>query len=200
MYKRNTLLFITVFILIAMVLLIFNACYKDYNLKVADYDAVITVRDEQNDYQGYATYFLDTDFINLGDPSDPSEPDNAAKFITEIGIEMANYGWTPVAQGTEDVTLRLGYSQNDYFYYYCDPYWGWYYPYYWCGYPTYAYSGGTVVIQMGDPNNVDGQGNILALWHAGINGILNDNPSSINKRIEDTVAQAYAQSPYLDRN
>ena len=66
--------------------------------------------------------------------------------------------------------------------------------------PVYSYSGGTVIIQMGDANDVDGDGNLHVLWNAGINGILNDTDKDKIDRINDTVAQAYVQSPYLDRN
>ena len=199
MRKRKTTLSIMIVVMIPAVLFIFNSCYKDYGLTTADYDAVITVYDEEEDLQGFTTYYLDEDFIDLNDPDNPSDPDNADTFISAINTEMVNYGWTAVASGTEDVTLNLAYSETAYFYYYCYPSWGWYYPPYWCG-TSYSYTGGTVIIQMGDANDVDGEGNLHALWHAGINGILNDTTINLIQRINDAVAQAYIQSPYLDRN
>ena len=202
MRKRKTILSIMIAVLIPAVLFIFNSCYKDYGLTTADYDAVITVYDEEEDLQGFTTYYLDPTFIDLSDPDNPSpdQPANASTFISAINTEMVNYGWTDAPQGSEDVTLKLAYSETAYFNYYCYPTWGWYYPPYWCGTPVYSYTGGTVIIQMGDANDVDGDGNLHALWHAGINGILNDTTINLIQRINDAVAQAYVQSPYLDRN
>ena len=188
-------------LVIAASLFIFNSCYKDYGLSTADYDAVITMYEEEKDLSPYSTYYLDPTFIDLSDPDNPSpdQPANASTFISAINTEMSNYGWTAVASGTEDVTLKLAYSETDFFYYYCTPYWGWYYYPGWCGY-TYSHSGGTAIIQMGDPNDTDGEGNIIALWNAALNGLTNDSTPNLIQRIENNIAQAYAQSPYLDRN
>jgi len=202
MRKRKTILPIMIAVMIPAVLFIFNSCYKDYGLTTADYDAVITVYDEEKDLQDYTTYNIDPNWTDLNDPDNdnPPKPTNWSTFESAIKNEMTNYGWgDDLYPATGDVTLKLAYSETAYFYSYCYSYWGWYYPPYWCG-TSYAYSGGTVIIQMGDANDVDDDGNLHALWHAGINGILNDTTINLIQRINDAVAQAYVQSPYLDRN
>jgi hypothetical protein len=200
MRKRKKMLPTTLFFMVAISLILFNSCYKDYDLSIASYDTVVTVYDEEDELTGYATYDIDEDWVDLNDPDNTaSPPTNASTFLSAIRAEMANYGWTEVTSGSEDVLIKLAYSETDFFYSYCYPYWGWYYPPYWCGY-SYSHSGGTAHIQLGDPNDPDEEGNIRALWHAGINGILNDTEKGKIDRINDTVAQAYAQSPYLDRN
>ena len=199
MSGRKTIFIVTALILSTSMFLL-NACYKDYGLTISDYDTVITAYDEEIDFTAYATYYLDPEFKDLSDleDPDPEQPDNADTFIDAIEDELAAYGWTAVASGTEDVTIEMAYSTVDIYYYYCYPYYGWYYfPY--CSY-NYSYTGGTAITQMVDPNDVDGEGNPRALWHAGLNGIMNDSSSGLVQRIEDGIAQAFTQSPYLDIN
>ena len=200
MSGRKTIFIVTALILSTSMFLL-NACYKDYGLTISDYDTVITAYDEEIDFTAYATYYLDPEFKDLSDleDPDPEQPDNADTFIDAIEDELAAYGWTEeIVQGTEDVTIEMAYSSVDIYYYYCYPYYGWYYfPY--CSY-SYSYTGGTAIVQMVDPNDVDGEGNPRALWHAGLNGIMNDSSSGLVQRIEDNIAQAFTQSPYLDIN
>ena len=124
--QEKKILPIIIVVMIPAALFIFNSCYKDYGLATADYDTVITMYDEEEDLQGYTTNYLDPTFIDLGDPDNPlpDQPANASTFISAINTEMANYGWTAVVSGSEDVTIKMAYSETDYFNYYCYPYWG----------------------------------------------------------------------------
>jgi hypothetical protein len=200
MGKRTKLICVSTIVTLFASVVLFSGCYKDYGLTISDYDTVITAYDEEIDFTTYATYYLDPEFKDLSDleDPDPEQPDNADTFINTIEDELAAYGWTPAASGSEDVTIELAYSSVDIYYYYCYPYYGWYY-YPYCSY-NYSYSGGTAIVQMVDPNEVDGEGNPRALWHGGLNGILNDSSSGLQQRIEDGIAQAFTQSPYLDIN
>jgi hypothetical protein len=200
MGRRRKLIFAATIVTLLTSAVLFSGCYKDYGLTISDFDTVITAHDQEIDFKAYTTYYLDPTFKDLNDLDNPSpdQPDNAATFISAIDTEMAAYGWTSVGSGSEDVTIELGYTTTDYFYYYCYPYYGWYY-YPYCGY-TYSYSGGTAIIQIVDPNDVDTEGNPRALWQAGLNGALNDSTQSLQQRIEDGIAQAFAQSPYLNIN
>jgi hypothetical protein len=200
MGRRKKLICAAALLTLFASVLVFSSCYKDYGLSISDLDTVITAYDEEIDFTAYSTYYLDEEFQDLDDLDnpDPDQPDNAATFISEINSQMASYGWTPVAEGAEDVTIELAYSTTDFFYYYCYPYYGWYY-YPYCGY-SYAYSGGSAFIQMVDPNDVDTEGNPRALWQAGLNGMLNDTTEGLEQRIRDSIGQAYTQSPYLEIN
>ena len=200
MGRRKKLICVATIVTLFASVVLFSGCYKDYGLTISDYDTVITAYDQEKDFTTYATYYLNPTFSDLNDLDNPSpdQPDNAATFISAINTEMAAYGWTAVASGTEDVTIEMGYTTTDMFYYYCYPYYGWYY-YPYCGY-SYSYSGGTALIQMVDPDDVDTEGNPRALWQAGLNGVLNDSTQGLQQRIEDGISQAYTQSPYLKIN
>ena len=200
MYRRKKLIFICTIMTLTAAVFLLNACYRDYGLTISDYDSVVTSYDQDTDFETYAYYYLDETFRDLNDLDNPSpdQPPNASTFITEINNGMAAYGWTTEPEISADVWIQMAYTETDYFYYYCYPYYGWYY-YPYCGY-SYAYSGGTAVIQIVDPNDVDTEGNPRALWHAGLNGATNDSVQNLQKRIQDGMTQAFAQSPYLDIN
>ena len=200
MRKRKTLVLIMTALALPAVLLIFGSCYRDYNLSTSDYDTVVTSYDPEVDFNSYATFYIDPVFKDLNDLDNPSpdQPANGSTFVNALNSGLTSYGWTAVASGSEDVTIQMGYTETDYFYYYCYPYYGWYY-YPYCGY-QYSYSGGTVITQMVDPNDLDADNNPRTLWSAGLNGVTNDTTVSLQQRIQEGIAQAFSQSPYLDIN
>ena len=107
-----------------------------------------------------------------------------------------------------DVAILVGGAETDYYYYYsgCWPYYYytycWDYPYYGGGYYDYAYSAGSLFIQMVDTNGAaGGDADVPAIWLCGINGIDDNLSESLaQQRIEARIDQAFAQSPYLKTN
>ena len=209
--KKNSAfqLSVVVFMLTGVALL-FSACYKDYGLSTADYDTVITAYDEAADFEdpNYEYYYLDPEIIYMDDPDDSAsnQPDNATTIMNTIIDQMENrYGYLPETIDNAGVEVIVAYSETDYFYYWYDYWywygWGWYYPPYWGGGWTYAYTTGSLYIQMIDLNNPDPDDleKFSVLWFAGINGLLNDTSQGLVERIEDAIAQAFTQSPYLEQ-
>lgn len=209
--KKNSAfqLSVVVFMLTGVAFL-FSACYKDYGLSTADYDVVITSYDEDAVFQGKSVYYLEEEFIDLDDPEDPNpdQPPNKPTILSAIRAELAAYGYVEVVPSDDmesaDVGIRIAYTETDYFYYvwYDCWYWYsycWYYPPGW-SYPQYAYTAGTLFIQMGDLTGlVTPDDDIAAMWFAGINGLLNDTSDGLVERIQDAITQAFVQSPYLEQ-
>jgi hypothetical protein len=130
------------------------------------------------------------------------------------------------ANAKPQLVLTLTAFQTDVYYGYSYPYWGYYwgwyggwywwwkksgplkstegtqyYPYY-PYYPTtgysYAYTTGTLMIDMIDIKNAKPEFDILPVaWTGAINGILSSNKADIQSRIKSNIDQCFTQSPYL---
>jgi len=212
MGKRKKILLIMTIMMIPAAIFIFNSCYTDYGLTIADYDTVFTAYDQDANFQNpsYQTYWLEDEIIYLDDPDNSSsnQPANATLIKNTMDNQMALYGYTKetVDKDNAGVQVVAMYSETDYYYYWYDYWywysWGWYYPPGWGGGYTYAYTAGSLYIQMNDLNNPnpDDPSEYAALWFAAVNGILNDTSGGLTQRIVDTITQAFTQSPYLDRN
>ena len=210
MKKNSAFQLSVVLFMLTGVALLFSACYKDYGLSTADYDVVLTSFDEDAVFHGKSVYYLEEEFIDLDDPDpdneNPEQPDNAQAIIDAIVAELTAYGYTRelVDPTSANVGIRLAYTETDYFYYYNDCwywYWSycWYYPPGWGG-VQYAYTAGTVFIEMGDLENFTVPGDdIPIMWLAGINGLLDDTSLGLVERIQDAITQAFTQSPYLEQ-
>jgi hypothetical protein len=189
------------------VLFALSACYKNYGLTIDEYDTVATIQGDITDYTPFQEYYLEETIADLDDPDNPSpeQPANKATILSSIRSKMTEFGYTEVAQGTtEAAIIQLAYSETSYFYYYYYNYcyygYCWYYPPGWGGY-TYAYTAGSLFIQMGDVRTaVPGVDEIPAIWHAGLNGILDDTSVNLTDRLERGIDQAFDQSPYLNIN
>jgi len=135
-----------------------------------------------------------------------------AAIIKEIEKHMTALGYERVAKdqaGTADAALLVGaISSNNwvaytwypwYPYYPYYPYWGWgiYYPYY----PTTSivnYPTGTLKLDLVSLKDADRQELLVpSIWTATISGLLADGDTTAATRVDSTIDQAFAQSPYL---
>jgi len=191
---------------------------------VSDFDVVITVYDEEADFGAFRTYAMPDSVVHLDFLEERGEGNRVTHsydevILDEVAGNLEDIGYVreefPEDNGADFVVLVSvtstsweiwsSYPWYDYWYWY--PGWG-----YWGGYPGYGYgyppcygcatytefSTGSVLIDMLDVGNADGDLEIMpVIWTAGINGLLEGGSSSITNRIEDNVGQAFAQSPYL---
>jgi len=135
-----------------------------------------------------------------------------ATILKEIEDHLKELGYTHVADGeTPDVVMLVGalssnnwvaytYYPWNYWYGWWPPYYGWggiYYPYYpvtsVVNYPTGSLTMELVSLHDADPDNH----RTPAIWTGYISGLLAQGDQSSATRIDKTIDQAFAQSPYL---
>jgi len=180
------------------------SCYPDEPVSYEDTDLVYTNYTETFDFASKGTYAMPDKIVkitgNLAEGENPEyvqEPYNT-QILNKIESNMTAMGWTKVADPENaDLALFPAVWTNTTVVYWYD-YWCWYY-YYYCGwgwyYPSYTtYTSGTLVmglIASGDeyvePSNV---------WTAAINGLLSGTYDI--SRLNNTIDQAFKQSPYLN--
>jgi hypothetical protein len=132
--------------------------------------------------------------------------------LKDIEAQMTKLGYERVSKedaATADAALLVGaISSNNwvayswypwYPYYPYYPYWGWgiYYPYY----PTTSivnYPTGTLSMELVSLKEADrGQMLTPSIWSGTISGLLADGDTSAATRVDSSINQAFAQSPYL---
>jgi len=132
--------------------------------------------------------------------------------LAEIRRNLEDLGYVavdPSAPETADVALLVGaLSSNNwvayswypwYPYYPWNPYWGWgiYYPYY----PTTSivnYPTGSLLMELVSLKDADReQLRTPSIWTGAISGLLADGETTAATRVNATIDQAFAQSPYL---
>ncbi|NOX19434.1 MAG: DUF4136 domain-containing protein [Chlorobi bacterium] len=204
---------IYLFVLFFGLAIVVNSCYTDYGLTTSDYDVVLTRYDKEADFGSFRTYALpDTVFHIVGDEEDEISRQFDALMLQKVASNMASRGFTridnPDSSNIPDAVVTISVTTTDYtgvsYYppYWGYPGWGWYYPPYYPPYwgTTYSYSTGTIFIDFGDVDNVADSSLVTVEWNATINGLLSSNASSTRARIEDSINQAFTQSPYLKTN
>jgi hypothetical protein len=201
----------------AAILLLLCSCYPSSDFSsVADYDVVLTQYDEQQDFSEYLTFFMEDTVYHYKDPEDTSEDDisrqHDALILSAIkdNLIALNYQFKADADSADpsDLYIVVGVSASDWYsvwypWYPSYPGYGWCGPGCWWVYPgppqvSYAYTTGTIFIDMWDIKNMDEDREIVPVpWVATINGIVNDTSAGVAQRIENSVDQAFKQSPYL---
>lgn len=197
------------------VFVLLDACYPQGAEFVDELDLVITVFDEDYNFDTpNGTYALNDDIPLLGTDPDDMEyvtPATAALILAEIRANMTARGYTevdvdadpdlymPVA-ALEVKTTVVGCGGGGWWGYYP----GWGYPGYGgCYYPVgYSYTTGSIFITLWDKDSRPSGDNDTTPpeWEAGINGLIQGSQSSINTRIKKAIDQAFEQSPYIQSN
>ena len=192
-----------------------NSCYSDYGLATTDFDIVATFYDDRTDFSSYKTYAMpDSVFHIVGE----NERDNISRefdsyILSKVADNMESGGYTrildPEASGDNkpDLVLYVSVTTSTHsgaiYYppYWGYPGWGWYYPPYWGSTAYYSYSTGTILLHLGDTDQLDSDNQIIEpQWSANINGLLENSAASTKSRIGSSIDQAYVQSPYLKTN
>lgn len=196
------------------------SCKPDGAEYVDELDIVYTNYDSNFEFTAKETYALPDkvikitdDFIDLqpGDEPEYLDPVYAAAILSTIKSNMDALGYREVDESVNpDLIILPSVSQTDQIYFYYDWwYWNWYYPGWGAGwgwwYPGYyppqisRVRTGSVLLQMTSPNDQDVSDKIPVIWTGVINGLLEGNANSINKRVNDSINQAFDQSPYLKK-
>jgi len=194
---------------------LFSSCYPDQPDYIDEFDITYTNYSPTFDFKAQNTYALPDSVViitgDLAEGEQPSmvDPQYGDQIISRIRQNMNNRGWTEVAatENPDVVVLPSAIKTlNVDAYYYYGGYWGWYYPYYGYGwyypgyYPTYtSYTTGSLVIQMNVPNDLSPTENIPVVWLSVFNGLLEGAESSIAVRVNNSIDQAFTQSPYLQQ-
>ena len=224
--KFNTL---TIYLILPLGFII-GSCdlYPDSKARVEDLDLVITVYDDQANFQTYNTYaIVDTvrqitdDTVNVSSSNDPIDQEINDLILLSIETNMTALGYQKVDQANQaDLAINVGIIVNEFgitggypiYKYYYPPYWYcsgyyWGYPGYGYGYPyppvyrVQVYKVGTLIIDIIDLGNVNiGDQTIATVWTGTIIGLLESNTQDLKKRIKDGIDQAFEDSPYLIKN
>lgn len=199
--------------LMAGAIMALAGCYPGEIESVQEADLVTTLYDKNANFGTLRTYSMPDSIVHVCDV--PAEDQDCPSELTRryddqilgrIRQNLENMGFTPAANPQQaDVFVVVAANATDLYGY---AYYGWWYGWYYPGYPgwgwyypgyavPYEYTIGTIYIGMIDPAKADTANKRLgAVWLAGLNGLLGEggNPQS---RINTSVDQAFAQSPYL---
>jgi uncharacterized protein DUF4136 len=182
------------------------SCYPGDELNATDTDIIATFHSPDFDFATVTTYAMaDSVAHSNGADNDHQVGPYDAQILTRVAAGLDAMGFTRVPDPNAADVLVTNFSTQtqwvaggcyDYWY------WGWWYPYYGYCYPTYyTYETGTVVTLMfkrpATPPT-PGSPKPSPIWTSAINGLTTGQSSaSITQRINTSVDQAFAQSPYL---
>jgi hypothetical protein len=212
MYIKLKYLSLTGFVVALIIVL--SGCYPKGPEYIQDYGIVVTDYDPDFDFGSKKTYYMPDTIAfetnmegediedklrefeelilnlvenNMSDrnyqriDTTAAQPPDLVIAISALALENTGVGWVPSP---------------------CWSWWCWYYPPYW--YPVgYSYSTGTVLMQMGDPENFlnfeeDIEANVA--WIGALDGLLSSSETSNIQGVTNGINQAFAQSPYIQSN
>ncbi len=181
-----------------LLLVILPSCYTDYGLDTSNYDVVVTLYDNQYNFQTVVKYYY-ADTLVIGNDIDASYK---TAINNNLRANLNNLGWQSAATIAEaDIVISAGVTSTTTLVSsgggcYWD-YWG----YYWC-YPTYgydySYTTGSLFILMNDRRTAVNNANNNPEWVGAINGLADQ--GNVVQRIGTTINKAFSQSPYLKKN
>lgn len=207
-------------IFISALALLAVACHKEPYPQDSDNEYLVyTAPDKDVDFTKFTTFDIPDSLLVIGQGEKPyySQSNNALALIQAYRTNMEKMGfiYTP-SNPDADLGIQLTYmiKTERYVQYYNDPYWWLDYPGYWSPgywgdwygyyYPyrvTYTFSTNALVADMVDLTAEPGSGKQLEIiWSSYIGGPAGPTVSYDVKRMKASVDQAFAQSPYLNRN
>jgi len=198
------------------------ACYPGEIDSAAQTDLVITFHQEGADFQANQTFSMPDSIVDVSVAAGADSTLNHAhdaEILLRIQQELEDMGYTREVDTTvrADVVVLVSaitVENNVYYTYPWYPYWGWWggwgpysspgvgSNYYYPWYPVYTtnFTSGSLFITMIDPDVPPpdtSQGAGIAIWGAVINGMLEGSDPEILARINNSLSQAFLQSPYL---
>lgn len=205
-------------LLISAVIMMAAACHKEpYGNDDGEY-LVYTTPGKDVDFSPFKTYYLADSLLVIGSGDNPqySQSDNAMELIERVRNNMENYGYVYTSDRDDaDLGIQMTFvvKTERFVKYYSNPYWWLDYPGYWlpgfwgnwCGfyypYPiSYTYSTNALMIDMVNLDSPQGKDEKLeVIWSSYIGGPAGYSLSSDIDRIEDSIDQAFVQSPYLKK-
>jgi hypothetical protein len=196
--------------LITAIMLILWGCYPGGPDYAEDMDIVLTKHNDSYDFAAKATYAMPDRIVKItGNVLEGEDPEFIPDLVSEqilsrIDDNMKNLGWNRVdLSENPDVVLTVASWETTTVYYWYDYWywwWGGYYPY-WGYYPPVnytSYTTGTLLMNLIDPNEIEGTGNPVNQWAGAVNGLLT---GSYNvSRVNAAIDKAFKISPYLQTN
>lgn len=206
---------------VAAALLALASCTPGSEITIQESDVVATLYDAKVDFGAIHTFAMPDSIVRLDDPDHPSDftIQNEDEILSLITTNFISRGYTLLDESSPtppDVVVLVGVTTASQWYYDAYypyyPYWGWwggwgYWGYWgagWGGYyppygdVDYAYSTGTLLVAMADPNNANTEDKTIPVyWFGAINGVLDDTKASLESRVTDSINQMFQQSPYL---
>ena len=201
---------------LSLSLMVFTlGCYPSGPDRVEDLDAVLTVFDEDFQFDSRKTYampdkiVIDIEVNRFGDTTYIYMNQKFAdQILAAIDENMANLGWQKTQLNFKPDVLVTPAAIKSTSYYYSSWYnwwyggfygsgWGWYYP------PAYTVSSttsGTLFITLVDPNVQDSSplNQSETAWLSVANGLILGNYNEV--RVLNSINQSFKQSPYLNIN
>ncbi len=198
----------------------FTGCYPDEAENPEDMELVTTECDVNYPFTLNRTYIMPDTVMHIIDLNDPNnnQPINTGSdglMLSLVSDHLDGLGYKRLmnTEGEKpDVYITLSaisalYLLNDeddwWYYWKYYPYWPipWvdeYYPWYPWGKPVYyAYTIGTVIIQMMDGHSA-ADDKIPVVWNVTLNGLLQDTVQNLDQRIERDIDRAFELSTYLN--
>jgi hypothetical protein len=196
------------------------ACYPGEIDTVAQTDLVVTFHADGVDFQANATFAIPDSIVDIGvavGADSTMDHQYDAQILARIAQELTAMGYTQITDTTvlADVIVAVSAITVENYSYYVPGYpagcyycwWGgwplgygagtnWYYPWY----PVYSteFTSGTLFITMLDTDLPPPEaGDLVGIWSAAINGMLEGTNTEILARISNNIGQAFDQSPYL---
>ena len=193
------------------------SCYPGGAEFVDELDVVATKYDTEHIFK-QTTYKMPDSVIHITDDEEPLDGIFDDQILNEVASNLEAIGYFRLADSSSQIpgvfvtvstleTTNIGIA--------CfPPYWwgGWGWWGGWPGYgpgwgpgypggcaPAYAYSTGTIIVQMYDPNEATDM-EVPIVWYAAINGLLQGSEANRSARITRTINQAFDQSSYLSGN
>lgn len=185
---------------------------------IDELDIVYTNHDPDFVFSSQNTYALPDQVVKIteeivdGEPGDEPEyidPAYSVTILNSIRSNMNSLGYTEVDKSANpDLIVLPSAMQTDQLYFYYDWwYWNWWYPGWGTGWGWY-YPGyyppqvsrirtGTVFLQMTQPEGINAADQIPVIWTGVMNGLLEGSKDQVATRINNSINQAFTQSPYL---
>ena len=197
-----------------------TACHKEPTPQDADNELLVyTSPSKDVTFTSYKTFDLVDSLLIIGQSDKPvySQTDNALALIQQVrtNMEKLGYIYTP-SNPDADLGIQMTFiiKTERYVKYYNDPYWWLDYPGYWPSgfwgnwtgfyypYPvSYTYTTNALIVDMVDLTTEEKADEPLeVIWTSYIGGPASVYAEDNVARMKVAIDQAFAQSPYLDRN
>ena len=175
---------------------------------------VSTSLDKNAVFNSYQTFFISDTIKYIGDIGSDSilVGLDAMQLVQTVKDNLTSRGYTFVSRDNNpDVGLTLSAIKDidvvvEYYPGWWDGYYGGCYWYYWC-YPyyypwtsVYAYTTGTIILNMYDLKNADANQQLKGIWNTTGLGALGSSVSTNLSLGIDAINQGFKQSPYLQTN
>lgn len=184
---------------------------------IEEADLVYTNYDDAYGFARVKTFAIPEQVIEItGSTFDPQaglefvDPAYGDVIVERLRKNLTALGWTEVDENDNpdfvvlpsvytSTTINIYYDWSYWGWYYPGWYsgWGWYYPYYYPTTYTSGYRSGSLFVQLIDHKSTRLNDAVPVRWNMIINGLLEGGAASINSRVQNSIDQAFLQSPYL---